>query len=162
FAARRQDIDRRLDWFVFVFAQMPRGRRRRAVNRAVAKPQKPGLRLVATLALDIVAGPLRIVIGRVAIDRLLLAVDRYDLFLVVIAGVFGIPGPVPDDLIIPIAAEARVGPSVPLSDLCRLIAVLPEDARPEGTLFGIVRAARILALHSHRLDSMWIATGQQI
>src|SRR5439155_5513705 len=34
--------------------------------------------------------------------------------------------------------------------------------RPERTFFGIVRAAWILALHSHRLNRVRIAAGEQV
>src|SRR5947208_488941 len=120
---RRQSIDRRLHRFILVFAQMPRRRRRRSVNRAVAEPQKPRLCLVTTFALDVIAGPLGVVVGRIAADRLLLAIALDDLVAVIDASVLRVLGPVPDNLVIPVAAIAGVRACVPLADLSRLITI---------------------------------------
>src|SRR5262249_57321310 len=82
------------------------------------------------------------------------------LLLVVRPGIVGVLGPVPDDLVVPVAAEAGVGAGVPLADLGRVVAVLAEQRRPERALLRVVGTAGILALHPHRLDAVRMPAGK--
>src|SRR5207248_11344886 len=125
---------------------------RRTVDAAVAEPQEPRLILVAVRPLDVLDGPLRVVVGRVAVLPPLLAVEREDLALVVGPGVLGVLGPVPHDLIVPVAAEPGVGAGVPLADLGGVVAVLAEQGGPERALLRVVGATGVRALHPHGLD----------
>ena len=54
---------------------------------------------------------------------------RDRLVVVVVAGRLGISRPVPDDLIIPVAAEAGIRSGVPLADVRRRVSVLAENAQ---------------------------------
>src|SRR5262249_5799436 len=60
---------------VLVRAPVPGRGRRGAVDAAVAQPQEPRLALVPVRALDVVDGPFRVVVRRVAVLPPLLAVE---------------------------------------------------------------------------------------
>src|SRR5262245_41274048 len=100
--------------------------------RAKAKPQVPGLILVATVAADEIATPVGVLIGRIAFENLGLPAMMSDrLIVIVIGGRLGIFRPVPHELIIPIAPESGVGSRVPLADLGGDVAVAAQLLRPE-------------------------------
>ena len=132
------------------------------MHSSVTQPQRPRLTHITMLAANVLTGPLRIIVSRVTFnDFRLAAVERQHLFVVVVACIVGMPRPVPDDLIIPVAAETGIGTGVPLTDLRGVITMLAKDARPEGRLLRVIRAAGILADHPHRLDTVRMAAGQQ-
>ena len=106
------------------------------------------------LAFDVVDRPVGVVVGGVALRQAIHAVEGQDLIGIIIAGVLRMAGPVPDDLVIPIAAKARVGAGVPLADLRGVVALLPKLRRHERRLCRIVTAARILAGHRHAHDAV--------
>src|SRR5262249_25128432 len=148
------------DLRVLVQALVPGRGLGRAVDVPVAQPQKPRLALVAVLALDVLDSPFGVVVRRVAVLPLLLAVESQQLLLVVGPGVVRVFGPVPDDLVVPIAAEPRVRAGVPLADLGGVVAVRPELRRPERTLLRVVGAAGVLPLRPHRLDAVRVVPGE--
>ena len=137
------------------------GRRRWTVDRAVAQPQIPGFVGIAVLAFNVVDGPVGVVVGGVTLRQAVHAVEGQDLIGIIIAGVLGFAGAVPDDLIIPVTAEARVGAGVPLADLRGVVALFPKLRRHERRLGGIVTAAGIFAGHRHALDAVLQAAREQ-
>src|SRR5262245_38358865 len=101
------------------------------MHTAVTEPQKPRLGLVAVLAANVVAGPLGVVVGRITIDVFSFdAIEGQQLIGVIIARVCGVFWPIPDDLIVPVTAEARIDAGVPLANLGRVIAGLAKLRRP--------------------------------
>ena len=113
------------------------------------------------LAADVVDRPIGVVIGRVALSFPLFAVEGQNLIDVVIAGVLRMGGTIPNDLVVPIAAETGVGACMPLADLRGLVALPTEFRRPERALLRIVLAAWIAPLHGHRLDSVLQMASEQ-
>jgi len=61
---------------------------------------------------------------------------------------------VPNNLEVPVAAEACIDAGMPLANLSRGVTLLAKLGRPKRTLLWIVCTARVLAFHSHRFDSM--------
>src|SRR5262249_3025445 len=157
---RAEEVGRLGNLRVLVEPLVPRCRLRRAVDVAVAEPEEPGLALVAVGPLDVLDGPLRVVVGRVAVLPPLLAVEREQLPFVVGRAVLGVFRPVPADLVVPVASEAGVGPGVPLADLGGVVAALAEEGRPEGALLRVVGAGGVGAVHPHRLDGVRLVAGE--
>ncbi len=62
------------------------------------------------------------------------AVRRQCLVVIVVAGVFGMCRPIPDNLIVPVATVSRVDAGMPLTDLRRLVAALSELTWHKWTL----------------------------
>ena len=145
-----------------VFLQMPIGWRVRTVYGSVAKPQIPGLLLIASFAFHEVDGPVRVLVRRVTLQNLRLPAVVSDRLIVVVVLVIGrVFGTIPDDLVIPIATKACIDARMPLSDLSREVTILPEHLRPERTLFRIVCAARVRSFHPHRRDTELMMSGKQ-
>src|SRR5437762_299108 len=63
--SRRKDVGRRNDRRVFVGSEVSLRRMRWPMHRSVAEPQIPRFARVSVLAADVLARPLRIVVGRV-------------------------------------------------------------------------------------------------
>src|SRR4029077_7045875 len=80
-------------------------------------------------------------------------VEADQLLLVVVGGVGRVGGAIPDGLVIPVTAEARVGAGVPLADLAGEVAQAAERGGPELALLGVVTARGILPAEGHRLDA---------
>ena len=158
---RAGDVGGRSRAFAGERAAMAVGRCGGAMNRAIAEPEIPRLRGIAVGALDVVDGPAGVVVGGVAGRGAIDAVEGEELIGVIVAGVFRMAGSVPDDLVIPVAAEAGVGAGVPLADLRRVVALLPKLRGHERTLRGIVTAPGVGALHRHALDAVLEPAGEQ-
>jgi hypothetical protein len=100
------------------FFQVPLGGLVGAVDAAIAKPEIVRLVLVASVASDVVDGPIRVLVDGVAFENFGFAAligDR--LIVVVILVVLRVGGTVPDELEVPVAAVPGVGAGVPLADL---------------------------------------------
>ena len=148
------------DFGIFVAAFVAFGGGGWTVNAAVADPEVPWLCSIAVFATDVIERPLGVVVGRVAFDGLLLAIDAHDLRFVVGTGVFGMQRAIPNDLMIPIAPPTGVSAGVPLADLCGVVALLAHFRWNEGALLWIVSTARVFALHRHGLDAVRKAPGE--
>src|SRR5262249_13037147 len=117
--------------------------------------------LLAVGPLDVLDGPFRVVVRRVAVLPALDAVEGQQLPLVVGAGVAGVLRPVPDDLVIPVASEAGVRAGGAPADLGCPDAVAAAQGGPEGARFGVVGAAGVRTFHAHRLDAVRLLAGEQ-
>src|SRR5688572_14157982 len=113
------------------------------------------------LAANEIARPPRVVVCRITVDLFRFAAIGLDQLVVVVRSrILHMTRPVPNDLIIPVAAEPSVSPGVPFADLRGAVSVLAKDAGPEGTLRRIVVAARIVTHHPHRFDAVAVMPGQ--
>ena len=160
--AWRKNICRYRDVAIGIIAGMPVRRGKRTMNGAVAKPQVPRFLLITTFTVDELNRPVGVLVGCIALDTFWFpAIFDDDLIVIVIRRIFGVFGPVPNDLVIPVASKPGVNSGMPLADVRGCVTVLAEDAWPERTLFWIVRAPRVLTLHSHRFDAVLVMSRQK-
>ena len=147
---------------VLVIALVTVSRRKWSVHGAVAEPEIPRLLLVrAPFAVNEFNRPVGVIIGGVPFHHLgFAAVKLGELIVIIIRRILHVLGPVPYDLVIPIAPETAIHTGMPLADLRGHIAVLAKDGRPKRALVRIICAARILTLHTHGLDAVLVMTGQ--
>ena len=147
---------------VLVIALVTVSRRKWSVHGAVAEPEIPRLLLVrAPFAVNELNRPVGVIVGGVPLHHLgFAAVKLGELIVIIIRRILHVLGPVPYDLVIPIAPETAIHTGMPLADLPGHIAVLAKDGRPKRTLVRIICAARILTLHTHGLDAVLVMTGQ--
>ena len=87
-------------------------------------------------------------------------IDFDNLVIVVMASIFGVLGPAPNNLVIPVAIVSTVDAGVPFSNLRGGVPMLAKHPWPERTFFGIVNAARVFALHAHGFNSVLVMTRQ--
>ena len=132
-----------------------------AVDGAVAEPEIPGFRFVAAFTFQEIDGPIGVLVGGVAFEDFGFAALVGDgLVVVVVLAGFGVFRAIPDELVVPVAAEAGIGTGVPFADLGGEVAFLAEDFGPERAFFGVVFAARVGAFHAHGFDAVGVSAGE--
>ena len=85
---------------------------------AVAEPQVPGLVRVTMLSTNELFGPARVVIGGVFLDPpCLTPIEGDELIVVIMGGIVGELGSVPDNLEVPVTPDSGICSGMPFPDL---------------------------------------------
>ena len=114
----RINIDRNRDFRFRIGLQMTISRGEGCVDGSVTEPEIPRFVRVSVISTDEIERPAGVVVGRVSLPECgFAAVGRDQLVIIVIGGVFRMGGTIPDDLVIPVSAGARIGSGVPFSNL---------------------------------------------